>query len=385
MEDGATRIRAIDHPGIKAQGDLLHNMQREVAQLLQRDSTNFPGAQPVSFTRKHLAELRREDYYLCEKSDGIRYLLYLTDDGNGGESHYLIDRKNDYWWIKGAHFPTASGEETFHQGTLLDGELVMDTLPDGRQEPIYLVFDCLAWNGQNLMGRGLQKRFGYFQENIMNPYKALYKKYPEEKKYQPFILSYKDMQFAYHVDAVFNQVIKNLKHGNDGLIFTCIRTEYKHGTDPHILKWKPAEENTVDFQWKLHFATVPPDDADRAEGISEPYVDYESVPHVQLWVWHGGDQYRPFGELYLSESEWEELKALNEPLDERVVEAYKDEQRRWRFYRFRDDKHNGNHFNVVNSVLESIEDRVTKEDLLEAAPAIRDNYKRREHERQRKG
>lgn len=44
-------------------------------------------------------------YYLCEKSDGMRYLMYCTDDGNGKEVIYLIDRRMDFWWVEGLHFP----------------------------------------------------------------------------------------------------------------------------------------------------------------------------------------------------------------------------------------------------------------------------------------
>lgn len=62
MEDAPARIQKMDAPGIKAEGDLLYSMRGEVARLLGRDSTNFPGAQPVSFARKHLEELRRDEY-----------------------------------------------------------------------------------------------------------------------------------------------------------------------------------------------------------------------------------------------------------------------------------------------------------------------------------
>ncbi|KAG4217432.1 hypothetical protein PC116_g34087 [Phytophthora cactorum] len=136
-------------------------------------------------------------------------------------------------------------------------------------------------------------------------------------------------------------------------------------------------ENTVDFRWKLKFPLVEPDEQERAEGITEPFVDYESTPQVDLLAHHGGGQYRVFGKLHLEDDEWEILKGLNEALDERIVEVYMDEQKRWRFYRFRDDKADGNHISVVNSVVESIQDGVTREELLAHTKNMRDNWKTR--------
>lgn len=51
-----------DMPGIKADEHLAGILQREVASLLNRDRTNFPGAQPVSFARNHIEELCKEEY-----------------------------------------------------------------------------------------------------------------------------------------------------------------------------------------------------------------------------------------------------------------------------------------------------------------------------------
>ncbi|KAI1074685.1 mRNA capping enzyme, alpha subunit [Whalleya microplaca] len=381
LDGPPTPIRAIDEPGIKISYEVVRSLRQEVADLLHRSTPAFPGAQPVSFTRKHLDELLREDYYVCEKSDGIRYLLYLTEDESGKESHYLIDRKNDYWYINtgSLHFPTPHNQQDFHKGTVLDGELVMDTLTDGRQEPRYLVFDCLAMDGQSLIKRDLNKRLGYFQEQVLKPYKKLLDEYPSERQFQPFFICLKSMQMSYGIHVVFDD-IKNLKHENDGLIFTCLWSEYKPGTDPHILKWKEAEENTVDFIWKLRFPKVEPDEYDRAEGVTAPFVDYEAKPMVDLLANHGGGfphGYQYFAELHLEDNEWEILKGLGDPLDDRVVEVYMDAQKRWRFYRFRDDKSDGNHISVVNSVIESIQDAVTKEDLLNHMKAVRDNWKAR--------
>lgn len=54
-------IKAIAEPGIKAPRDFALQLRRDVAELLQRNQIGFPGAQPVSFARKHLAELRRQE------------------------------------------------------------------------------------------------------------------------------------------------------------------------------------------------------------------------------------------------------------------------------------------------------------------------------------
>ncbi|KAI1804379.1 mRNA capping enzyme, alpha subunit [Daldinia bambusicola] len=379
----ALPIQSIDEPGIKVPPDVVAGLRQEVASLLHRSSTAFPGAQPVSFTRKHLEELMREDYYVCEKSDGIRYLLYIAADEANQECHYLIDRKNDYWFIQegSLHFPLPGNQQAFHRGTILDGEMVVDKLSDGRQEPRYLVFDCLAVDGQSLTSRELSKRLGYFQEQVFKPYQKLLEEYPEEKQYQPFFIDLKSMQLSYGVPMIFDDVIGNLMHENDGVIFTALHADYKSGTDPHILKWKDAEENTVDFRWKLKFPMVEPDEEERAEGITEPFIDYDSTPSVDLLAHYGGGQYRVFDKLHLEDDEWEILKGLNEALDERVVEVYMDSQKRWRFYRFRDDKADGNHISVVNSVVESIQDGVTREELLSYTKNIRDNWKTRNKQR----
>lgn len=57
----AHKLERIDAPGIRAEGAVLHTMRREVASLLHRQQLGFPGAQPVSFSRKHMDELRKQE------------------------------------------------------------------------------------------------------------------------------------------------------------------------------------------------------------------------------------------------------------------------------------------------------------------------------------
>ncbi len=221
----------LDAIGIKAEPDLADSFRREVANLLGRNNLNFPGAQPVSFSAKHLTELQKEDYFVCEKTDGIRCLMYFArgdPDSDAPEIHYLIDRKNDYRFVPGLHFPLPDDEtfQSFHVDTLVDGELVNDTYEDGTQQLKYLVFDCLVLDGQSLMHRTLDKRLAYFKEKVLRPYNAMYRKFPEEKQHRAFAVEDKSTQFSYGIEMMFRDIIPKVKriHGNDGLIFTCRST-----------------------------------------------------------------------------------------------------------------------------------------------------------------
>jgi mRNA guanylyltransferase len=44
----------------------------------------------------------------------------------------------------------------------------------------------------------------------------------------------KEINFSYHVEKVFAIDIPSLRHGNDGLIYTCVGTPYTPGTDPNM-------------------------------------------------------------------------------------------------------------------------------------------------------
>ena len=365
-------------PGVAASGDPLQSLRWEVNQLLGRHATSFPGAQPVSFAARHKIELQKQDYYVCEKSDGIRCLMYMTSV-QGQEVTYLIDRKNDYYHVTQLHFPLAINRWVeFHTGTVVDGELVNEVQPNGSIQVKYLVFDCLILDHSSMMHRTLDKRLAYFRDKVYNPYRALYQKFPSELEFIPFIVDFKEMRLSYGIEMMFREVLPKLAHGNDGLIFTCKNTPYKFGTDPHILKWKSPNENSVDFRLDLEIPTIYPDEEEIAEsGDDSPYFDYDEMPIFHLCVNMGDGKDDQYGVMFVEAHEWQAMKDLHAPLDDRIVECYLDEQGRWRFLRWRLDKENANHISTVKSVMESIQDRVTEEDLLALSKHVRDEWKKR--------
>ena len=85
--------------------------------------------------------------------------MYFTRDG-AKEIHYLIDRKNEYYYVPQLHFPMP-GDPTFHAfhtETIIDGELVLDTVAPGKLVLKYLVFDCLIIDKKSVMDRTLDRR-----------------------------------------------------------------------------------------------------------------------------------------------------------------------------------------------------------------------------------
>lgn len=373
--------------------ELQHDFQREVAALLKRNNFSFPGAQPVSFAAKHIGELKRQDYYVCEKTDGLRYLMYLTNDGDK-DIHYLIDRKNDYYYVPGLHFPHHEDKSfnRFHTGTILDGELVEDKYPDRPSVIKFLVFDCLVLDHNVLMHRPLDKRLAYFKMHVLEPYKAMFKQSPHLSR--PFVVEDKSTEFSYGLEKMFKEIIPSVKqlHGNDGLIFTCKNTPYKPGTDEHILKWKPPEENTIDFLLHITWPKIEPDPRDPDQSIQDDFLAFPE--DFGLYVYYGNDgDYERHATLYVEPQEWEHMKSLNRPLQDSIVECYQEdaggnsndpatngnhgETRRWRFHRFRDDKTDANHIKTFDSVIQSIEDHVTADDLLNQADEIRSCWKAR--------
>jgi len=407
-----------DVPGEEVDEGQTRSLSAKVASLCGLRHSRFPGAQPVSFARSSLDQLKEEDYWVCEKSDGQRVLMFIAwNKATEQQEVYLIDRKNKY---KRQHnsivFPfheippspkarmalqlgSLNEKYAVRKDTLLDGELVWDVSKTGERKMRLLLFDCIILDGSSLAQRPLSRRYGSLMGQIVPPHKQFLKEFPAAARDAPFEVQVKRMQLAYHISTVLDQFIPNLEHGNDGLIFTCVNSGYIFGTDPKIIKWKPPSENTIDFKLRLRF---PPDLAKDPRGN---LPDLQAKPFFQLDEFIGGtrDNYRYFDWLYVEDDEWEDMKASGEQFDDRVVECSWDpnggpleasqkangangelDSTRppcWRLHRIRDDKHDGNHTTIVQKIIQSIVDGVEKDELLQEEGTIRSLWKSEERER----
>ena len=84
-------------------------------------------------------------------------MVYITNHGT-----FLIDRRFNVNRVQ-ARFPLwrregPQGKKVLkpghmHNGTLLDGEMVVNTHPDGSQQRSFYVYDLMMFNGKNYVMR----------------------------------------------------------------------------------------------------------------------------------------------------------------------------------------------------------------------------------------
>jgi mRNA guanylyltransferase len=287
----------------------------------------FPGGQPVSLSRLHTKLLLEMDYLVCEKTDGIRFLLYYTE--SDVPDAFLIDRNWSVWGFRGLALPSKTG--SWHKNTLLDGELISND--DAKWT--FMIFDCLLFEGHNVCQSVLTERLKCIQNGVIGPF-------VHYQPSHPFDLRLKTMYKPYGIAELLDKVIPEQPHPNDGLIFTPVNEPYRSGTWPHLLKWKPEGMNTVDFH-------VEPDGYTLAVG--------ERGIH------------RPFAKL-----------AAPAPSNAigKIVECSMVDGNEWKFIRLRPDKQLANDIRVAENIIESIRDNVTKDELYRLIPEMRRRWKERE-------
>ena len=115
----------------------------------------FPGSNPCSIGRSDLSKLSSSEYMVALKSDGVRYLLFLTIRPGTREDPValMIDRARNMYEVD-----LMAPEEFFLRGTILEGELVWRQ-PEQR-EMVFLVFDAIRVAGEGLTDKPFRERLG---------------------------------------------------------------------------------------------------------------------------------------------------------------------------------------------------------------------------------
>jgi hypothetical protein len=201
----------------------------------------FPGPNPVSLDTSHFPVLRSQPYYVCEKTDGVRYaMLCYTTSAGGAKVNVcaLVDRALNAHLLSVRHLPRAA-----YQGTLLDGEVVFNRCSE-RWE--YLIFDAMCVSGIPVLNSPLKER--------MNAVHAVMRVYAEANRRDPpaqrddLDLRPKDFFALPQLDD-FEQELHfiKIKHDVDGVILTPATAPVVYGRHRTLFKLKFDARHTVDF------------------------------------------------------------------------------------------------------------------------------------------
>ncbi|URE20526.1 mRNA capping enzyme, C-terminal domain, partial [Musa troglodytarum] len=304
-----------------------------------RGSAQFPGSHPVSLNRDNLQLLRQRYYYATWKADGTRYMMFITNTGC-----YLIDRNFCFRRVQ-MRFPLKNPAEGFHSGTLIDGEMIIDKIPDAGLKRRYLAYDLVALNHHSVVKLPFSERWKLLEEEVVRPRNNERKQFEFESKghpvyrydMEPFSVRRKDFWFLSTVAKLLKEFIPRLSHEADGLIFQGWDDPYIPRTHEGLLKWKYPSMNSVDFLFEIG-----------------------SENRQLLFLFERGKKKLMDGARVSFAGE-EDIASLSG----KIVECSWDPQEGcWSCMRIRTDKATPNDINTYRKVMRSINDNITEEVLL---------------------
>lgn len=207
----------------------------------------FPGAQPVSMDRQNITLLRNKPYKVSWKADGTRYMMLISK----AQEIYFFDRDNSCFKIDGLTFPQPKDLTKHISNTLLDGEMVIDKVK-GKCFPRYLVYDIIRYENHDISKKSFEERLKTIRDYIIAPRHEAMKRGIVNRELEPFSVRIKDFWDVTQAAALLGpKFAQQLSHKPDGLIFQPKLEPYVGGRCDDVLKWKPADQNSVDFQLKI--------------------------------------------------------------------------------------------------------------------------------------
>lgn len=210
----------------------------------------FPGPQPVTLMKKNIIPKGvdntsiQENYTITEKADGERMLLYFNNKGNC----YLVNNRLKFIKLNITNIEL--------KNSIFDGEYITETKSKNK---LYGIFDVYYLNGNIVANKPLISND--INESRLNIIKNSIKKINNKTIFA------KQFKYGNDIFKESKDILNSIKadlydYKTDGIIFTpkdlivgadFANDEYKlGGTWRKTFKWKPAEDNTIDFLVKTN-------------------------------------------------------------------------------------------------------------------------------------
>ncbi len=182
------------------------------------DPDRFPGPQPVSIERRHFPLLSRQPYFVCEKTDGVRFFLLSIASGV-----FIVNRA----------FHCEPVKIRIPKDTLLDGELVKLK----NEKMAFVVHDAVMVKGESLLDRPLNERLDKARSVVKTIIKTATAPFEVRVKVMTDLRDFKTFPD-----------LNSFDYETDGLVFTPVQEPIRTGTHETMFKWKPRERITIDFE-----------------------------------------------------------------------------------------------------------------------------------------
>ena len=182
----------------------------------------FPGPQPVSIESRHFPLLKKQPYFLCEKTDGVRHLLVSIADGV-----FLINRALVQTPVRGVRIP---------KETLLDGDLVESK--NGKF--IFVIHDAVRVKGEDIRLGPLDARLDKARGLVKGIIKTAGA--PFEIRVKTMIRLEQAREFP---------SLESFDYETDGVVLTPVKEPIRTGTHETMFKWKPRDRITIDFELRM--------------------------------------------------------------------------------------------------------------------------------------
>lgn len=354
----------------------------------------FVGPMPITLEKKNLLKPDLgvtsilSDYSVTDKADGERHLLYIDIDGKV----YMINNRMTVRY-------TGVTNDAF-KSSLLDGEYITRTR-SGQAIKSYAAFDIYFYKGENVAVLPLKGDDADVECRLHKMNLVTSSSFTGDKS---FDIKSKTFLFGDMIKSSKMLLEKfevgNLPYQIDGLIYTPkslpVGAIYKSspvvlgGTWMKVFKWKPPEDNTIDFLMKTEKNSIGSDIIVEREGTDvKPvrlYVGYNTRTHEKITPHKylmkqiksvdannsyqqrlfdpPNEIYQNISTAYIRVDDNGTMKAMSGDViyDGQVVEmSYDAVAQQWMPLRVRKDKTSGNDYSTAVNIWRSINNPVTKD------------------------
>lgn len=231
------------------------DMNRTIKSETRANHLEFLGSMPINLYRSSLDRVQSMDYFVTEKSDGVRYLLYIIPLGpdNVPEAIFM-DRSKTFFTLPCSKVLG----KLLKSGTILDGEIVFNLT---QKKSVFLVFDILSWNNVSLINHKFATRIDFVNKTVVPYYNNHLKLHINDETNtdtsEVLLIIKKRFLFKQDIGQLLDSIKTNQSgeriykdspnrhHLNDGIIFQP-NTPYVFSRYYDLLKWKWPDLRSID-------------------------------------------------------------------------------------------------------------------------------------------